>query len=132
MAYKTISSPSVPTPPPATWSNMKVHASGHFHISGMAALGATMYEQAKTTFGYIKSVLETAGGTMDDIMSMQIFVTNLDKNEEIWRARREFFSGDFPCSTLVQVMRVGDPRADPPMEVEINCTGYIGGSKANS
>jgi 2-iminobutanoate/2-iminopropanoate deaminase len=128
MSYRTISSPDTPGVPPKTWSNMKVHPSGHFHISGMAALGDTMYEQAKKTFGYIRSTLEAAGGKMDDIVSMQVFVTNLDENEELWRARREFFTGDFPCSTLVQVMRVGDPKAQPPMRVEINCTGYIGGS----
>lgn len=126
MPYQTVSSPDTPAVPPKTWSNMKIHH-GHFHISGMAATGDTMYEQVKKTFGYIQSLIHAAGGKMDDIMSMQIFVTNLDENEELWRARREFFSGDFPCSTLVQVSRVGDPRAQPPMRVEINCTGYIGG-----
>lgn len=129
MSYVTVQCSTIPAPPPATWSNMKVH-NGHFHISGMAALGDTMYEQAKTTFGYIRDILEAAGGAMDDIMTMQIFVTNLDENQEIWKARREFFTGDFPCSTLVQVVRVGDPNANPPMRVEINCSGYIGGSRA--
>lgn len=128
MAYQTVHSPDVPPIPPKTWSNMKIHR-GHFHISGMAARGETMYEQARTTFGYIQSLLHAAGGCMDDIMSMQVFVTNLDENEEFWKARREFFSGDFPCSTLVQVLRVGDPRAEPPMRVEINCTGHIGASR---
>ena len=47
---------------------------------------------------------------MNDIMSITVYVTNLDENTEVWRARREFFTGDFPCSTLIEVKRVGSPR----------------------
>lgn len=128
MAYQVVSSPAVPTAPPQTWSNMKVH-NGHFHIAGMAAPGPDVYEAAKTTFGYIRSLVEAAGGCMDDIMTMTILVTNLDKNTEIWRARQEFFTGDYPCSTMVQVSRVADPKGNPPWPLEINCSGYIGGSR---
>jgi enamine deaminase RidA (YjgF/YER057c/UK114 family) len=74
-------------------------------------------------------MVEAAGGVMNDIMAMQIFVADLDDNLEVWRARREFFTGDFPCSTLIQAVRVGHPKASPPMRVEINCSGYLGGSK---
>jgi enamine deaminase RidA (YjgF/YER057c/UK114 family) len=88
-----------------------------------------MYEQASNTFASIRKLIEAAGGVMDDIMTLQIFVTNLDENTEVWRARREFFTGDFPCSTLIQVQRVGSPKVYPPPRIEINCTGYIGGSR---
>jgi 2-iminobutanoate/2-iminopropanoate deaminase len=47
-------------------------------------------------------------------------------SSSVWRARREFFSGDFPCSTLIEVKRVGSPKASPPLKVEINATGVIG------
>ncbi|MGE0736825.1 MAG: RidA family protein [Alphaproteobacteria bacterium] len=129
MPYRTVNAPGTPTPPKDTWSQMKVHSNGHFYVSGMAAEGDSMYEQAKATFECIRKTIEHAGGCMDDIMSMQIFVINLDENKEVWRARREFFSGDYPASTLVQVTRVGDTRSFPPMRVEINCTGYINGSR---
>ncbi len=129
MSYQVITASDTPTPPPETWSNMKVHGNGHFHISGIAARGDGMYEQAKAVFSYIRRMLEAAGGGMDDIMTMQIFVTDLDQNTEVWRARREFFSGAYPCSTLIQVDRVGAPKGEPRMLVEINCSGYIGGSR---
>ena len=134
MSYRVINVPAgskVPEPPPQTWSNMKIHKGGHFHVAGMVAEGPTTYDQAKQIFADIQAMIEAAGGVMNDIMTMQIFVVNLDDNQEIWRARREFFSGDFPCSTLIQVMRVGSPKATPPMRVEINCSGYLGGSAAN-
>ncbi len=131
MSYTVINVPKasdVPEPPPQTWSNMKVAQGGHFHISGMVREGATTYDQARGIFADIRSLVQAAGGAMDDIMTMHIFVIDLDDNQDIWRARREFFSGDYPCSTLIQAVRVGSPKANPPMRVEINCSGYIGAS----
>jgi 2-iminobutanoate/2-iminopropanoate deaminase len=133
MSYTAINVPAgskVPAPPAQTWTNLKVHKSGYFCVSGMVAQGPDTYEQARTIFGDIKALVEAAGGHMDDVLTMQIFVVDLNDNLEIWRARREFFSGDFPCSTLIQAVRVGNPQAQPPMRVEINCAGYIGGSAA--
>jgi 2-iminobutanoate/2-iminopropanoate deaminase len=132
MSMKTIRSPKVAEAPPQTWSNMKV-VNGHFHIAGMTGSGPKgehpgddMYTQAKSIFQKFKDLLEAAGGKMNDIMSITVYVTNLDENTEVWRARREFFTGDFPCSTLIEVKRVGSPKASPPLKVEINATGVIG------
>ena len=132
MSMKTIRSPKVAEAPPQTWSNMKV-ANGYFHIAGMTGSGPKgehpgddMYIQAKSIFQKFKDLLEAAGGKMNDIMSITVYVTNLDENTEVWRARREFFTGDFPCSTLIEVKRVGSPKASPPLKVEINAAGVIG------
>jgi 2-iminobutanoate/2-iminopropanoate deaminase len=129
---KTIHSPKVAEAPPQTWSNMKV-VNGYFHIAGMTGSGPKgehpgddMYIQAKSIFQTFKDLLEAAGGKMNDIISITVYVTNLDENTEVWRARREFFTGDFPCSTLIEVKRVGSPKASPPLKVEINATGVIG------
>ena len=131
---KTIRTPKVKDPAPQTWSNMKVH-DGHFHIAGMTAGGPDaphpgddMYTQAKIVFQKIRDLVEAAGGKIDDVMTVTIFVTNLDENTEVWRARREFFSGDFPCSTLIEVKRVGSPKMSPPLKVEINASGTLGAS----
>ena len=132
LSMKTIRSPKVAQAPPQTWSNMKV-ANGYFHIAGMTGSGPKgehpgddMYIQAKSIFQKFKDLLEAAGGKMNDIMSITVYVTNLDENTEVWRARREFFTGDFPCSTLIEVKRVGSPKASPPLKVEINAAGVIG------
>src|SRR6185295_1865695 len=134
MKMQTVRSPKVKDPAPQTWSNCKV-CGGHFYVAGMTAGGPdaphpgdSMYEQAKRTFQKISDLVEAAGGRMDDVMSITVFVTNLRENEEVWRARREFFSGDFPCSTLIEVKAVGSPKMNPPLKVEINATGYIGAS----
>ena len=121
MPYIAINAPDTATPPPQTWTNIKVHSNGHFFVAGMTSPGDSMYEQAKGTFESIRRTIVAAGGCMDDIMAMQIFVTNLSENTEVWRARREFFTGDFPTSTLIQVEQVGSPKVYPPPRIEINC-----------
>jgi enamine deaminase RidA (YjgF/YER057c/UK114 family) len=134
-AKKRIDSPHVPTPPPQTWSNCLVVGNQVF-IAGMTAVygaelvgGDSMYEQAKATFAKIKNLIEAAGGVMDDIVKVNIFVTDITRREEVWAARREVLSGDFPVSTLVQVDAVG---GRPDCLVEIEAVGFIGAGGANS
>ena len=52
---------------------------------------------------------------MADVVKVVIYVTDISRREEVWRARREFFSGDFPVSTLVEVSAL----AMPELKVEI-------------
>lgn len=134
-AKKRIDSPEVPTPPPQTWSNCLVVGNQVF-IAGMTATfggelvgGDSMYGQAKATFGKIKHLIEAAGGGMNDIVKVNIFVTDISRREEVWAARREFLSGDFPVSTLVQVDAVGGRR---DCLVEIEAVGFIGAGNAGS
>ena len=81
-----------------------------------------MYEQAKATLTKIKHLIEEAGGRMDDIVKVNIFVTDIKRREEVWRARREFFTGDFPVSTLVEVSAL----ATPELLVEIEAVAILG------
>jgi 2-iminobutanoate/2-iminopropanoate deaminase len=109
MPKKSVSSPHVPAPPPQTWSNCLVVGNQVF-VAGMTARsgneiagGDSMYGQAKATFAKIKHLVEAAGGQMDDVVKVNIFVTDITRREEVWKARREVFTGDFPVSTLVEV-----------------------------
>jgi 2-iminobutanoate/2-iminopropanoate deaminase len=70
----------------------------------------------------VKHCLEAAGARMSDIVNMTIFVTDIALNKDVWRARREFFTGDFPCSTLVQVAALGTPE----ILVEIQVQAWAG------
>ena len=132
MAMKRITSKQVAEPIPETWSNCKVHGD-FFQIAGcvsgyennVIAGGDDIYEQARITFTKIKNLVEAAGGEMDDIIKVTIFVTDISRREEVWKARREFFTGDFPCSTLVEVSAL----ARPGLAVEIEAHGFIGSSK---
>ncbi len=69
--------------------------------------GDSMYGQSRAILAKIKHLMEAAGGRMDDIV--KVFVTDIKRREEFWQARREFFSGDFPVSTLVEVRALAAP-----------------------
>jgi len=116
--------------PPGHWSNT-IRVGDQIWLSGFTARGADLktihgvgnaYEQAKVIFQKIKDCLENAGSGLQDVVTMTIYVTNMADNKEIWRARQEFFTGDFPCSTLVQVAGLGTPE----ILLEITCQAMAG------
>ncbi len=119
-----ISSPHVAEPPPERWSNA-LRVGNVLYVAGMTSRandgntiqGSGEYEQAKLVFTKIRHLVEAAGGAMSDVVKMIIYVVNIRNNTEVWRARREFFSGDFPVSTLVEVRALGTP--DTLVEIEV-------------
>ena len=119
--------PEVPEPAAGTWSNC-LAVDGIAYIAGMTARAAAEsdeYVQAKEIFGKIRHLVEAAGGNMADVVKVTIFVTDISQREKVWQARREFFTGNFPTSTLVQVAAL----ATPALKVEINAVAHIGASK---
>jgi 2-iminobutanoate/2-iminopropanoate deaminase len=114
-------SPEVAEPQPGTWSNCLV-VGGVAYLAGMTAPGDDEYVQAKAIFTKIRHLLEAAGGRMADIVKVTIFVTDIKNREQVWKARQEFFTGNFPASTLVQVAAL----ATPALKVEIEAVAHIG------
>jgi enamine deaminase RidA (YjgF/YER057c/UK114 family) len=132
MKIERITSPLVPEPPPGRWSNalrvgdmLFVSGTVSRGVDGMTIEGRNEYEQAKNIFTRIRHLVEAAGGAMSDIVKMTIYMVNIRQNTEVWRARQEFFSGNFPCSTLVEVRNL----ATPEILVEIEVIACIGAGK---
>ena len=127
MTIRRVFSPSVPEPPPERWSNCLV-VDGIAYVSGMTARGdhdlakLDEYEQSKIIFGKIKGMVEAAGGLMADVVKITVYVTDIANNTKVWAARKEFFSGNFPASTLVEVSAL----AAPEILVEIEAIAHIG------
>jgi enamine deaminase RidA (YjgF/YER057c/UK114 family) len=116
---KTVRSPKVAEAPPQTWSDMKV-ANGYFHIAGMTGSGPKGEHPGDDMYIQAKSILrEAAGGKMNDIMSITVYVTNLDENTEVWRAR-----GSSSLATFLAARRFA--QSQPATQGEINATGVIG------
>ena len=118
-------------PPEGTWSNCLV-VDRHVYIAGMTArssefntiVGDNAFEQSKVIFDKIKALIEAAGGSMADIVKVNIFLTDINDRQQVWEARREYFTGDFPVSTLLEVSKL----VHPDMSVEIEAVGYLGAS----
>ena len=124
--------PKVAEAGPGLWSNC-IRAGDFLFISGQVArpleggttlVGNNEYEQAKQIFTRIQRICEGAGGSLADLVKMTIFMVNIKNNTEVWRARREFFTGDFPASTLVEVRSL----ATPDTLVEIEAVAWLGRS----
>ncbi len=127
-----ITTAAVAEAPPGTWSNCLV-ANGIAYISGMTArdkglqaLGGDEYVQTQAIFTKIKHLVEAAGGRMADVTKLTIFVTDISQREKVWAARREFFTGNFPACSLVQVAAL----AEPAIKVEIEAVAHIGAGAA--
>ena len=127
---RRVYAPEAPEPPPETWSNCLV-VDGIAYVSGLtgrAPDGAVRddYQQAHAIFDKMRGLLEAAGGTMADVVKMTVYVTEIRRREDIWRARQEFFAGDFPASSLVEVSKL----ATPETTVEIEAVAHIGAPDA--
>ncbi|NQW24704.1 MAG: RidA family protein [SAR202 cluster bacterium] len=60
--------------------------------------------QTRKVFQNIQAVLAEAGATMDDVVKLTLFVTNIEHHfAATQQVRGEFFTGDYPASTLVEV-----------------------------
>ena len=57
----------------------------------------------------VKAAVEAAGGAMDDICRVDVFVRNMEHFDAIHRVRREYFSPPLPASTMVEVTKMTHP-----------------------
>jgi 2-iminobutanoate/2-iminopropanoate deaminase len=74
-------------------------------------VGDTMAEQTHQIFRNFEYIVGEAGGTLDDIVQMLIFVTDIDQFGEFVEVRKDYYpSGKFPPATLVEVTRMANPR----------------------
>ena len=121
MPYQTFSPPDVAPPPPQTWSNIKVHSNGNFHVAGIVGGGDSMYEQARNTFSSIQKLIETAGGTMDDVTMNHIFLKDWADYAALNKVYAEYFPGDKPARFCIQCGLVR-----PDFLVEIASIAHIG------
>ena len=125
--------PKVKEPAPKLWSNCIV-CDGIAYIAGLTSRdndgvtikGLDEYEQTKIIFEKHKALIEAAGGKMADFTKLTIFVTRIQNNNKVWKARAEFFEGDFPACSLVEVSKL----ANPNIFVEIEGIAHLGKGKS--
>ena len=69
----------------------------------------------------LKSAVEAAGGTMDDICRVDVYVRNMEHFDRIHKVRREYFKAPPPASTMVEVTKM----TSPDYLIEINAIAVI-------
>jgi enamine deaminase RidA (YjgF/YER057c/UK114 family) len=65
--------------------------------------------QAREAFRAIKALVEAAGGTMDSIVKMNTYVTDMRYRMDLGAIRAEVFPRKAPASTLVEVSALAHP-----------------------
>ena len=77
--------------------------------------------QVHVVVDLIEQALARAGARLDQVVQTRMFVTEIDRAEEIGRAHGERFGAIRPVTTMVQVAALIDPR----MLVEIEAVAYL-------
>lgn len=108
---------------------VKVTGGATVYLAGVGAttddagrsLAGDFEGQTRATFERVRANLERAGGTLDDIVTMTVFIKDMQYGTQFTQIRKEFFSRGFPCSALIGI----DSLARPEMMVEVQAIAVL-------
>ena len=83
-----------------------LYLSGKLGVDAQGRMGRTMREQTRQILENLKALVTREGGTMDDIVRVRVYVTQIDSPSlrDVHDVRSEYWSpGQYPASTLVRV-----------------------------
>jgi enamine deaminase RidA (YjgF/YER057c/UK114 family) len=118
MAKREVSSDRIRKPTGVFSHATVIEAKGRLvFISGMTARRADgtiagvgdITEQTRQVCENIKSAVEAAGGTMDDICRVDVYVRNMEHFKEIHAIRQQYFKPPLPASTMVEIAKMTSP-----------------------
>jgi 2-iminobutanoate/2-iminopropanoate deaminase len=79
--------------------------------------------QVKQVFSQIDGVLKRAGGSLDNVVTMTVFIKESRYGDKFVEMRKDFFkNGNYPGSALITVTNF----ARPGIEIEIQAVGVVG------
>jgi aminoacrylate peracid reductase len=115
--------------PPLAPYSPGIKAGGFVYVSGTLAIGSKgetlavgdVKEQTRIVLDTIKSVVETAGGTMKDVVFNQIFLKDLGDYAAMNAVYKEYFPESPPARYCIKADLV---RSE--FLVEIATTAYVG------
>jgi len=109
-----------------------IEAQGRFvFVSGMTARRpdgsiagiGDIEAQTRQVCENIKAAVEGAGGKLDDVCRVDVYVRNMEHFETIHKVRSEYFKPPLPASTMVEVTKM----VSPDYLIEINAIAVIQG-----
>jgi 2-iminobutanoate/2-iminopropanoate deaminase len=77
--------------------------------------------QTKQVLENVKAAVEAAGGTMEDICRVDVYVRNMEHFEKIHTVRLEYFKPPSPASTMVEICKM----TSPEYLIEINAIAVL-------
>jgi reactive intermediate/imine deaminase len=126
MSKQAIYTDKAPTPV-ASYSQAVRHGNllflagqGGFDAATGSLVGDGIEEQTRQTLRNLQYVLEAAGGSWDDVVSVRAFVTEHSEFAGMNAVYGEFFGEPYPARTTVFC------RLAPGMKVEIDAVAVLG------
>ena len=84
--------------------------------------------QVKQVFAQVDGVLKRAGGSLDNVVTMTVFIKESRYGDKFVEMRKDAFKdGNYPGSALITVTNF----ARPGIEIEIQAVGVIGDNCSN-
>ena len=78
--------------------------------------------QVREVFARLNRTLEEAGGSLADMVTMTVFITDNRYGDRFTDLRKEIFGGDFPASALITCRAL----ARPELLVEVQGIAVVG------
>lgn len=82
--------------------------------------------QGEQAFANLRRALEAGGSSLDDVIKVTIFVTDMNNFQEVVELRRQFFSAPYPADTIAEVKALYNP--DVMIEIEAIAAVRDGGA----
>ena len=131
MRGKVIESPKLPAPMHggAFSAGVEAPAGSTVYVSGQVSMDAEgnvvgegdVRAQTEKVLENVATVLEEAGGSLDDVVKVTVFITDMGHYDGIHEVRRRFFQEPYPASSMVEVSALIDPR----LLVEVEAVAVI-------
>lgn len=123
MQREVISSASVPATglpfSPALKVGDWVYVSGQAAIGEDGAIPDTIEQQTDVTFGNVKALLEAAGASMSDVVSVLVHLTDLDEFAAYNAVYQTHFAEPRPTRTTVQAILL------PGLKIEVTVVAHM-------
>lgn len=111
------------SPAVATRGGRTIWVAGHGGLhGGDRPLDGDFDGQARQAFRNLAETLARAGGALQDVVTMTVFIIDARYGDRFIEIRKEFFpSGEYPASALITVAGF----ARPGMMIEIQCAAVV-------
>lgn len=88
------------------------------YISGQAGAGddgkiveGGFRSQGEQAFSNLRRALEAGGSSLDKVVKVTIFVTDMGHFQDVVELRRKFFTAPYPADTIAEIKALYDPAA---------------------
>ena len=112
--------------------SVKVQGGTTVYLAGVGAvadengksLAGDFEGQTRASFERIRRKLERAGGKLQDIVTMTVFIKDMQYGTLFTQLRKDYFQDGYPCSALNGINSL----ARPEMMVKIQAIAVVGDS----